>query len=106
MKRKSGDGWTFITADGKREPEPVEQESLEPAAQRLRVNAQKGARGKWVTRVREAKLSTTDLQSLLKALKKSCGVGGSLRDGEIELQGDCTEKVTQWLRSKGWGVRD
>ncbi len=79
------------------EPEEV-QETLLPNQQILRVRLDTKQRaGKAVTLVEGFIGKEDDLEDLGKKLKNLCGTGGSVKDGEIIIQGDQREKVLQWL---------
>jgi translation initiation factor 1 len=63
-----------------------------------------GRRGKAVTTVSNVPLDDAGLRELAGRLKKRCGVGGSAKDGVIELQGDHRTVVVELLRADGYQV--
>jgi len=63
-----------------------------------------GRRGKAVTTVSGVPLADPALKELAGRLKKRCGVGGSVKDGVIELQGDHRDVVMEVLRGEGYDV--
>jgi translation initiation factor 1 len=63
-----------------------------------------GRRGKAVTTVTGVPLAEAELRELAGRLKKRCGVGGSAKDGVIELQGDHRPVVVELLRAEGYRV--
>ncbi|QQS28366.1 MAG: translation initiation factor [Sphingobacteriales bacterium] len=78
-------------------------ESLPPDKQQLRVNMErKGRGGKTVTLVHGFVGTESDLETLAKQLKTKCGVGGSVKDGQIVLQGDFKQKVSDTLKVMGY----
>jgi len=60
-----------------------------------------GRRGKGVTTISNVALDDAGLRELAGRLKKRCGVGGSVKDGVIELQGDHRDVVMEVLRADG-----
>ncbi|MBR1961515.1 MAG: translation initiation factor [Alistipes sp.] len=83
--------------------EEQEAETLAPEKQNLRVwRDTKGRGGKVATIVRGFVGSAEDLEELGRALKKGCGVGGAVKDGEIIIQGDHRDRVTALLLQRGY----
>lgn len=65
----------------------------------------KGRKGAGVTLVSGIPLAEKDLKELHSQLKKKCGVGGAIKDGILELQGDQRETILQALQGRGWDVK-
>lgn len=83
--------------------EEEQQETLPKNEQRLRVAIEKNGRGgKVVTIVRGFVGTEDDMKSLGKFLKTKCGVGGSVKDDEIIIQGNLKDKVITLLKADGY----
>ena len=61
--------------------------------------------GKPVTVVLGLPLGAAELRAFASALKRSCGSGGTAKDGVIEIQGDHRERVVAALRKAGHEVK-
>ena len=89
------------------EPESVEEpDTLPPALQQLRLKLDTKQRaGKAVTLVMGFVGKTDDLEELGKKLKNHCGTGGSVKAGEVIIQGDHRQKLSQYLSKLGYKVK-
>lgn len=65
----------------------------------------KGRKGAGVTLVTGLPLADRDLAALAGRLKAQCGVGGSVKDGVIELQGDQRDRLEPLLVAAGYRVK-
>lgn len=65
----------------------------------------KGRGGKTVTVISGLPLTAAQLKESAKQLKQACGVGGAVKGGMIEIQGDQQEKVLQWLAAQGYKAK-
>lgn len=64
-----------------------------------------GRKGKGVTLVTGLQLGEAALEELGKKLKATCGTGGTVKDGVIEIQGDHRTKIQDALSKQGITVR-
>ena len=106
-KTRLGDKFGFVFStdpDFKFTPEEEEQvEDLPNDKQLLKIWIdRKKRKGKEVTLIAGFEGSDESLKNLAKALKTKCGVGGSVKDGEILLQGNHRDKVLAYLLEKGY----
>jgi len=97
-------GFVFSTDPGFRfEHESGDQDTLPPGQQKLRIRLETKHRGgKTVTLVAGFTGTEEDQQELAKKLKGFCGTGGSVKDGDIIIQGDHRPKVLEWLLRNGY----
>ena len=80
-----------------------ESDTLPKNQQKLRLNMERAGRGgKTVTLVKGFVGSDEDINSLCKLLKQKCGVGGSVKDGEIIIQGDHRQRLVEILKKEGY----
>ena len=71
---------------------------------RLRIE-RKGRGGKSVTLVEGLPPNEDSLKELAKELKQHCGVGGTVKNGIIEIQGDVRDSALPLLQEKGYVVK-
>lgn len=77
-----------------------------PARNRGRVDLKRttaGRGGKTVTLVTGfVGIGLPEKESLAKKMRNACGCGGTVKDGDIEIQGDQREKIAQILTDAGF----
>ena len=97
--------WSSDDGDLRKPRRPDAQRANEVARAGGRVKVRRetsGRRGKAVTTVAGVPLDDAGLRELAGRLKKRCGVGGAVKDGVIELQGDHRDVVLEVLRADGY----
>jgi len=97
-------GIVYSTAENFESSNNEENEDfLSPSEQKLTVILDKKHRGgKVVSIIKGFSLKESEIEEIGKKLKTFCGSGGSVKDGEILIQGDHREKILQWLLKNGY----
>jgi translation initiation factor 1 len=83
-----------------------EQETLPPGEHTLCVSLdRKNRKGKAVTLIEGFRGGGDDLRALGRDLRNLCGTGGSVKNGEILIQGDMRDRVFSLLKKRGYSVK-
>lgn len=93
---------------GAPEEDDSEQNSivLPPQQQNPRIQVtRRGKGGKTVTEITGFQTTPENLAKLTKQLKNQCGAGGTGKDQAIEIQGDCSQKILQFLVGLGYKAK-
>lgn len=87
--------------------EKAEEQALLPHKQQYleALFSNKGRGGKTVTVIKGFVGSEEDLKTLGKMLKTKCGVGGSVKDNEIIIQGNYRDKIMEILKKEGYNIK-
>ena len=103
------DALVYSTEQGdlrKRQPSAPQDLVLPPTQQTAFIHrASKGRAGKVVTLVKNLHLAPDDHKALTKHLKQTCGSGGTLKDGVIEIQGDHRQTIAMALQQLGYKTK-
>lgn len=102
--KTTGFGIVYSTDPDFKLPEETEAvETQAPALQKIKVRLETKHRGGKAVTLLDGFVGTEeDAQDLGKKLKTFCGTGGSVKDGEILVQGDHRDKVLAWLLKMGY----
>tara|TARA_A100001015_G_C14923128_1_gene685134 strand:+ start:271 stop:612 length:342 start_codon:yes stop_codon:yes gene_type:complete len=90
------------------EPDPVNENKPEIKFNKQFLEAHfsnKGRAGKVVTLIKGFKGSNDELKALAKTIKKEIKVGGTVKNGEILIQGNFRDKIMETLKNMGHEVK-
>jgi translation initiation factor 1 len=107
-KDKKNGGLVYSTNPNfnpEQEEEDVEDVVLKPNQQQLKVYLDRLGGGKLLSRINGFTGKTGDIETLGKLLKQKCGVGGTVKDREILIQGDHREKIILLLLNEGYRAK-
>ena len=79
--------------------------SIDIAVQKVRIHLDRKGGGRIISVVKGLNELDTTLLTIAKELKKSCGVGGSVKNGDILIQGNHRVKIQKILVQKGYNVK-
>jgi translation initiation factor 1 len=78
--------------------------TLLPEEQRLRIIIDtKGRQGKVATVIKGFIGNKRDIEQLAKTIKTRCGTGGTVKDGDVIIQGDMRDRIRDVLEDLGYG---
>jgi len=92
-------------SDNKEKPQAKKSRAIQlPEKHQLHFSKEK-RRGKVVTIVKPFYLTSKELKTLLKTMKKKLGTGGTIKEESLEFQGEVKEKLQIQLEHFGYGFK-
>lgn len=95
----------YSTEQGKIVPEPAAEQIPETDGTIRIWRETKGRKGKGVTVLNGFGLPKSELKEIARKLKQTCGVGGSQKEYQIEIQGEQREQCAAYLTRQGFKVK-
>ncbi len=105
-KNKQSGGFVYSTNPNFNASSEEDEPVTTPSGQDLRIWLEKNHRGgKTASVIKGFVGRDEDLEALGKIIKSKCGTGGSVKEGEIIIQGDHREKILQILLQLGYKAK-
>ncbi len=97
----------LVYSTGNSEPVFEEEElPLNPSSQLLEAHLEKKGRGgKTAVVIKGFEGAESQLKDLAKDLKNHCASGGSVKEGNIIIQGNVRDKIMEYLKGRGYKVK-
>ena len=105
MRNKKKLNYYSTNPDFLAESENFNEFKTEPKDQNLEVWIDKHRAGKTAIIIKKFIGTKEDLKDLAKKLKTHCGVGGSVKNGEIIIQGNVRDKIMDILKKDGYNYK-
>jgi len=107
MKKKNNNSGIVYSTNKKyfENNDKTEEKNSDTKDQNLKVWIERKGGGKEVTVIKEFNGTEKEVEELSKFLKTKCATGGSIRDGDILIQGNQRDKIIQLLLQKGYKAR-
>tara|TARA_Y100001970_G_C14258511_1_gene877507 strand:+ start:9138 stop:9458 length:321 start_codon:yes stop_codon:yes gene_type:complete len=102
MRKRS---WIEFDSKSSQRDDTLSEETQNCSEKVIITLTKAGRKGKNVTLIKGLKASNKDLKILLINIKTLCGAGGSLKNDQIEIQGDQREKIVSYLKEIGYKVQ-
>jgi translation initiation factor 1 len=105
--RKNKNGGLIYSTNPDFQPDSEDSENYNDdiSSMNLRIFLDRLGGNKVVSRIHGFEGSPDSLEKLGKELKQKCGTGGSVKDGEILIQGDKRDQILQILIKSGYKVK-
>jgi len=107
-KKDKGNGGLVYSTNPDFVPDKAQEDDetpIKPGKENLKVYLDRLGGGKLLSRVNGFTGKTGDIEALGKLLKQKCGVGGSVKDREILIQGDHRDKIIALLLKEGYRAK-
>jgi len=78
------------------------EEKLIDFSQKVFITLNKSKNNKLITSISNIDSNFDDLNRFAKIIKTKCGTGGTIKDGDILIQGDFIEKVYNIIKELGF----
>lgn len=99
-------GMILTDAERKQLPPEVTKQDHDGKGKTVRVRLDtKGRKGKSVTLIEGLHHNPSTMAEIARILKRHCGAGGTVKEGQIEIQGDQRLRVSEKLREMNYVVK-